>query len=304
MDGAMTTLPDVVKERPPPTLLPVIPIYIGDYAKVVQGIVGVMRRVKDVPKEGWNKDGKYSFIDNKDLTPLLQDALAQEKITISPREVSRNIINKIMMIGYQFDIWHVDGGVIINIGSHTGACRFEFKAGGTDDKAANKCMVAASKHFNLQLFKIAPDDNNAERDPDAEGPEEPRRDRRDDRARDDRPRDDRPRERSDVPQIEGPPPGPPDDAPPPEPPHDEVPPGDVPYGTGRVSPPPENPAEVGFRDRIMGLKKALIETAQTEDDAHDVWRDNAALLRQCADTTYEFLRTCYQKRWAIFPPSV
>ncbi len=310
MDGVLTKPPDLRSEA---TSAPTnTPLFIGDYSKVVVGILGVMKRIKDVRKEGYNKEGKYGFVANSDLTPLLQDALVAEKITIGQREVSRAVISKILFIGYQFDIWHQDGGIIFNIGSHTGACRFEFKSGSTDDKSANKCFVAAAKYFALQQFKIAPDDNNADRvDADADGIEdEPARGNSREVEQ----------ERSPLPPYiaESRRDGPIDYGPPPEPPPYDGPPDDyvavndrpplddepVPFGTGPVSPPPSSPTEAGFRERIMTFKKFIIEIAQSEDEAHDHWRANADLLRQCADTTYDFLRVSYEKRWGIYPPAV
>lgn len=182
---------------------------------VIKAIVGVMRRVKEVRKEGWNKEGKYAFLYVGDVLAKLQDAMVDEGLVIGQREVSRSIVSKILAIKYEFDAYHESGEAIYNIASHTGACRFEFKSGSTDDKSFSKALVSCEKYGLLALFKIPPDDHSTERTSDGDAdeqhgdrePEDERRDvrdRRDDRDRDQRDdrRDDRRDERRDDPRDE------------------------------------------------------------------------------------------------------
>lgn len=153
---------------------------------LVKAIVGVMKLIKEVRKAGWNKEGKYEYVMMADVMASIQDALVANELVLSQREVSRVIAQKIVFIGYQFDVHHGGGGSIINIGSHTGACRFEFKSGTTDDKAVSKAYVSAHKYFCLNLFKIPPDDHQTERmtdipEADAQGERDPDDDRRNNR---------------------------------------------------------------------------------------------------------------------------
>lgn len=157
---------------------------------VIKAIVGVMGKVKEIKKEGWNKEGKYAFLYFGDVLAALQDAMVAEGLVIGQREVSRSIVSKILAIKYEFDAYHLSGEAIYNIASHTGACRFEFKSGSTDDKSFSKALVSCEKYGLLALFKIPPDDHATERtsdgDPDEQhGDREPAgfddRDRVDDR---------------------------------------------------------------------------------------------------------------------------
>lgn len=136
---------------------------------VLSAILGVMRRVREIRKQGWNKEGKYAFLYFGDVLAALQDAMVVEDLVVAQREVERKIINKILAVRYEFDAYHAPTGeAIFNIASHTGACRFEFKSGTTDDKAFSKAMVSAEKYGLLALFKIPPDDHSTERTSDGD----------------------------------------------------------------------------------------------------------------------------------------
>jgi hypothetical protein len=114
--------------------------------KVMRAIMGVMKRVKAVRKEGWNSEGKYGFVMANDARALLQDAMIEEDLHISQREVRWEIVNKVLTVYYEFDARHVESGeTIYNIASSTGACRFEFKSGTTDDKSFSKSKTSSEK---------------------------------------------------------------------------------------------------------------------------------------------------------------
>lgn len=295
---------------------------------IVKAVLGIMKRVPDIKKSGENKVDKYKYTTIGDVYATLRDAMLQVGLVMFQRQVGPvQIVNKVAMIQYEYDLAHENGKVAFNVGANTGACRFEFKSGTVDDKAVGKAQTSALKYHCLSFFKIAPDDAVSaalDIEADAQGvneePREPDRafDRpRDDRPRDDRPRDDRPRDdrlRDDRPRNDaraltrpewG---GPPDwgNPPPYEPPFGAPdnpppgPPGEPPPG-GRE--PPRTAEEQGFRKEVMALKTKL-ENARSEADAALIWTDHAELLRRMVDTTYEYLRSAYLGVWNVTPPAI
>lgn len=142
----------------------------GGAPKVIAAIVGVMSRVREVPKLGRNKADNYDFVRWADLSALLQDALVQEKLVVAPREIKSWIVpgrskGSVLFTTFQFDCWHAEGQYILNMATGTGACRFEFQSGTLDDKAENKTITSAQKAMLTALFKIPSDvDQDIERD--------------------------------------------------------------------------------------------------------------------------------------------
>jgi hypothetical protein len=187
--------------------------------------------------------------------------------------------------------------------SHTGACRFEFKSGATDDKAVSKCLQSAQKYGLLSLFKIPPDDaifNEPVSDGDAdeqginEDPGERSR-RRNGNGNGDRRRDDDRDRRVDLPDERGA-----DRAVRRDPPPDD----DAALGDLPASPPPDpSPDERDFQDRVRAFKRKL-GAAQNERDAGLLWEDDKQLVKELSDTTYAFLREEYHSRWNVYPPAV
>jgi hypothetical protein len=138
-----------------------------------------------------------------DVYAAIQDASGANGLIIVPRELKRRIVQKILEVTFALDVWGEHNEYILNWSVVTGACRFEFKSGSTDDKAMNKCLTACMKSALVTAFKIASDDARVERafdgDPDEQpnsDPDDPPRDDRrpPDRNRDDEPRDDRTRD--------------------------------------------------------------------------------------------------------------
>lgn len=178
---------------------------------LVKAVASVMKRVKEIKKSGWNKDARYGFITNDDVMAYLQDAMSDVNLFFGQREISAKIVQKVVMVKYEFDLYHEGSPILRTVGALTGACRFEFKSGTVDDKALAKAHTSAYKNFVLKFFQIPSDENEAERtepasdgDPDFhsddrdpprdQGSRYDRRegDRRDDDRRDgDRDRDDR-----------------------------------------------------------------------------------------------------------------
>lgn len=159
-----------------------IPTAVKMPQAITRGMIGAMARIKDIGKSGYNKDGKYAFIYYGDVLAAVHDALVAEKINVVQRQVAARVIQKILCVKYTFDIYHEDGDGVLNMTSSTGACRYEFKVGTTDDKSWNKAYTAGLKVALLSLFKIPPDDNQAERfgegDADADGRDDGRDDGR------------------------------------------------------------------------------------------------------------------------------
>jgi hypothetical protein len=303
---------------------------------VAKAIIGVMGKVKEVAKSGYNKEGKYGYVYFGDVRALLQDAFVSVGLTLNQRQVGNpRVVGKTLMIKYTFDAFTADGGIILGITTTTGACRFEFKSGTFDDKAPNKAFTAGEKSAMTALFKIAPDDNQSERtldaDPDTQGmyDEEPA-ERTNFRGPDDRGRDrgrDEPRRGGDRPRDEPRDRGRRDD-----PPRDDPPRGgydnrdDPPSDRGRGSPdrgrgggnadeppdgrwddgprePPPSDVTAGHRDLVTDFQRKQ-DACSSEEDAAALWRDDAALLTETNDRTYTHLVDTYEKRWGIRPPAI
>jgi hypothetical protein len=327
------------------------PVVVIGGGKVTRAILGVMGRCKELPKSGYNKEGKYEYPTSNDVLAVTQDAMAAEGLVLTPREVDRKVVSKILFIKYEFDA-KCEDETIVNLGSHSGACRFEFKSGATDDKAANKCMVNANKCYTLTLFRIPAGDLGVDREeePDSQpihddrSPDERRETRRDDRGNGSRGgnggngdrvvdsgwgggdrgyrredagqgepssrRDDGPRQESRGQETRGR--G--FDEDPPIGRWDDSPGTGGGYAGGNGGPlnghgaagrqgGPVDAEEADFRGKIMALKEG-IERATREDDAHDMWRANADLVRRATSSVRAHLEATYEQVHRIKPPTV
>jgi hypothetical protein len=257
--------------------------------KVFAAIVGVMHDIPKIPKTGRNKEHRYDYVEATVLTAKIQDAMIKHRLVLSPREVARSVLGGILFVKYEFDA-HCDGEAVFNIGSITGSCRFQFRAGSYDDKAMNKTLTAALKQFEIALFKIPADVDDIERDEDVREP--PPRGNGHDTSDDMRPPSAPPPPSDfpgDMPSREA---APPDDG-------EFPPPGEPPSRDPGA--PPENPGN--FQDRVRAFAERM-SSAYTRDEADKLWRDEAAMLRQCSDTTYHWLADAYEGRWQIQPPSL
>lgn len=261
--------------------------------RVVAAIIGVMKRITEIRKEGWNDDGKYSYVYYGDVLAKVQDALVAEELVISPREMNRTIVGKTLFIKYEFDAYHSSGQAILGISSHTGACRFEFRSGSTDDKSANKCLTSGMKYGLLALFKIPPEDHHSERfsDGDADGqgknfdPERPPGTT----TREEAPS--RPRADDGWP---GPRPG--ESAPPPGP-EDEA------RTASSAEAPPSEAGEIDFREDCQRFSKKL-KNARDIHEAEDFWEADSALIHRMPDPTYDYFRSMFKSQFGDFPPAV
>ncbi len=149
---------------PPPRQMPaVVPQMTAP--NIAKGIVGVMRDIGVVAKEGVNEHFKYSFARMEDITKRLTPLLAKHGLAIIPSEVSRSFIDpSYVSITYAFTIMHESGEVWPERPEYTGVSLAKSRSGVFDDKCANKCSTAARKYFLLALFQIPTgDDDDADK---------------------------------------------------------------------------------------------------------------------------------------------
>lgn len=273
--------------------------------QVIRAILGVMGRVRELKANGWNKKDSYAYVKAADLAAALQDAFVAEGLVIGQREMRRNIIGRTLFIAYQFDCYHDSGEYILNITEITGACRFEWQSGTTDDKAASKAVTNASKYSMMQLFKIPPDERS---DNDADYAPPPPNDRGPDREQS----RDKDRDRG----------GPPPDWPPPDvaydaaprdgPPDWDAPPLDDPpldaagYPQSRRAPGrPMTEEEANHRRALDDIGRRL-EAFTTIEEASRFWMEPGvqSVVRRAGDGDYEHLRSQYYGKWMTYPPAV
>ena len=95
-----------------------------DIRSVLKAMVEVMRSIKDVRKEGYNKDGKYGFVYFADVVAAIQDASIAQGLLTEQREISRVVMGKTLFIKYEMDVYHAETGQFIQrVCCGTGACR-------------------------------------------------------------------------------------------------------------------------------------------------------------------------------------
>ncbi len=291
--------------------------------KIVPAIIGVMTRVRDVPKLGTNKSEGYAYVKSADLSARVQDAIVNEGLAVLPRQQGEPQIivgttGKVLLITFQLDLWHVSGQFIKAACEGSGSARLETKAGVLDDKSVGKAITYALKSLTIAMFRIPTDADqdierddlpvggngngngnrrNDDRDRDRPRDDDRRDDRRNDDRRDDRRNDDRrddgrderrdDRARDDRPRD--------DDRRRDDPPFE----GRQASWGGRA----ENPADADFNENCRLLTKSLSDAVKLED-ADRIWTDNANLLRQMDDNRYGDFLTRFEERWKQNPPSI
>ena len=114
-------------------------------------ICAIMAEVGYIEKKGTNKFHNYKYATIEDVMKALQPAMAEHKLAVIQNEVSREIINNVLYIKYEFTL--IADGFLHPGGSHTGSSNIKTNKG-DDDKGANKCHVAARKYYLLGLFNI------------------------------------------------------------------------------------------------------------------------------------------------------
>jgi hypothetical protein len=257
-------------------------------AKVVQAMIGVMSRCKEIPKLGWNKEGKYEFVNRADLLAKVQDALVAERLVISQIELEREFKGTIVINKYTYHARHGDGGCIFDVMRNSGSSRIEFKSGTFDDKSIQKAQGSAWKYAVLTLFCIPTDDAAVERmvdvvDNDTQGLNERRPPEDEARRGREAPRDER---RSAADRGDNPP-------------DDRW--GDAPAKANGSA--ERDDAVPSLRQRVSAMMAKIFD-AMDEEEASGIWRGNARLIDSLADTTYDWCRDEYQKRWQVWPPAL
>ena len=134
---------------------------------VLVAINAVTAAVGSIEKRGRNQFHNYEYATAADILHKLQPLLADAGLVIvttqketrlfddEPRtETSTASFPLVVAIDYEFALWHTSGAVHPDRPVITGVATCRNSKGGFDDKAANKCLTAATKYFLLNLFKI------------------------------------------------------------------------------------------------------------------------------------------------------
>jgi len=136
---------------------------------VLKAIATIMKEVGAVEKKGRNDFHRYDYAKAEDVAAALQKRMADAGLIIIPNQTKFELIgnDNLLAIEFEFLVEHVSGDKLDERPKFTGVASAKNSKGGFDDKAANKCLTAASKYFTLQLFKIPTGDYH-----DADGDEE------------------------------------------------------------------------------------------------------------------------------------
>ena len=123
---------------------------------VIKAIVEIMRDVGAVEKKGRNDFHKYDYATAADVAHALQKRMADAGLVIIPTQRKIELLGEgqAIAIEFAFTVMHVSGDKLDECPVFTGMARARDGKGGFDDKAANKCLTAASKYFVLNLFRI------------------------------------------------------------------------------------------------------------------------------------------------------
>ena len=140
---------------------------MSETSPVLVAINAVTAAVGSIEKRGRNQFHNYEYATAADILHKLQPLLADAGLVIvttqketrlfddEPRtETSTAPFPRVMAIDYEFALWHTSGAVHPDRPVITGVATCRNSKGGFDDKAANKCLTAATKYFLLNLFKI------------------------------------------------------------------------------------------------------------------------------------------------------
>lgn len=142
-----------------------------------RAIAAIMAEVGAVSKGGRNTHQNYNYAAIEDVSAALQPLLAKHGVIIVPDIASREIVqNSILVLDVDFHVSHVSGECLTKLDHegrevplvprYPGAASFINSKGGVDDKAFNKAVTAASKYFDIRLFKIPTVMPDADNDPD------------------------------------------------------------------------------------------------------------------------------------------
>jgi len=91
-----------------------------------------------------------------DIAHALQKRMAAAGLVIVPHQRKMEFLfdGAVLAIEFEFLVEHVSGDKLEERPCFTGMASARNSKGGIDDKAANKCLTAATKYFALNLFRI------------------------------------------------------------------------------------------------------------------------------------------------------
>lgn len=123
---------------------------------VLKAIAAIMAEVGSVEKRGTNSFHNYKYATAADIAHALQKKMAAAGLVIIPHQKSFSLIadGSALILEFEFSVEHVSGDKLDHKPCFTGMASAKNTKGGFDDKAANKCLTAASKYFTLNLFRI------------------------------------------------------------------------------------------------------------------------------------------------------
>lgn len=123
---------------------------------VLKAIAAIMGEVGSVEKRGRNDFHRYDYATAADIAHALQKRMADAGLIIVPNQRGMTMLDdgNVLAIEFEFMVEHVSGDRLTDRPVFTGMAAARNTKGGFDDKAANKCLTAASKYFALNLFRI------------------------------------------------------------------------------------------------------------------------------------------------------
>tara|TARA_R100001244_G_scaffold2541_1_gene3950 strand:+ start:16825 stop:17595 length:771 start_codon:yes stop_codon:yes gene_type:complete len=123
---------------------------------VLRAIAAIMGEVGAVEKKGKNTFHNYEYATAADIAHALQRLQATHGLVIVPHQRKMELLasDAVMVIEFEFHVAHISGDRLEPSPVFSGMCAAKNSKGGFDDKAANKCLTAATKYFALNLFRI------------------------------------------------------------------------------------------------------------------------------------------------------
>lgn len=123
---------------------------------VLKAIAAIMAEVGSVEKRGTNSFHNYQYATAADIAHALQKKMAAAGLIIIPYQKSFTLIanESVLVMEFAFAVEHVSGDRLEERPVFSGMSSAKNTKGGFDDKAANKCLTAATKYFTLNLFRI------------------------------------------------------------------------------------------------------------------------------------------------------